>query len=80
MERLMEEGAIDLSAQDEETLISAVRYATRVQNNLHIVVGALAAELKKRGTSYRAIAKMVGHPRNTVWRWAKPFLADGGQA
>jgi hypothetical protein len=77
VQTLISEGQIDLTQHTPETLISAVQFATRVQKNLHIVVGALAAEMVRRGMKYREIGEMVGHPYPTVWRWAKPFLTGG---
>ncbi|GAB3670351.1 hypothetical protein [Saccharopolyspora tripterygii] len=68
---------VDLSTKTPEELVQLIQHTHAARNNWKLTAGWLIAETVRRdGWDYRRLAELTGIPRNTLHRWAKPFLTN----
>lgn len=64
------------SDTDETALIAAAREAWRRRQVNTDAGGAVIAELRARGLSWRQVEEATGIPKDTASRWSRPPGAD----
>lgn len=65
----------DPTGLSEPELVAAVLQARAAKKDAE---GAVAAELSRRGRSWREIGKLLGVDHTTAYGWAKPYLREDG--